>query len=88
MPLRLFRHALKLWMSLWSHLATKVSLLMVGSSDYSGLLHVQELGDIWSAVDRQGGAALSLKVSTQLAEMASLLGGISAKAGLTFALQT
>ena len=45
-------------------------------------MHVQDLGDIWSAVERQGGAALSLKVSTQLAEMATLLGGISAKAGL------
>ena len=62
--------------------------MMVGSSDYSGLLHVQDLGDIWSAVERQGGAALSLKVSTQLAEMATLLGGISAKAGLRIALQT
>ena len=61
---------------------------MVGSSDNSGLLHMQDLGDIWSAVERQGSAALSLKVSTQLAEMATLLGGISARAGLEIAWQT
>ena len=52
------------------------------------VVHVQDLKHIWSAVDRQGGAALSLKMSTQLAKMADLLGEISAKAGLTAALQT
>ena len=88
MPLTLFGHASKLGMLLWSHSATEMSLVMVGSCDYSGLYHLQDLGDIWSAVDRQGSAALSLKVSTQLAEMATLLGGISAKAGLKVASQT
>ena len=65
-----------------------MSFMMVGSGDYSGLLHVQDLRDIWSAVERQGSAAVSLKVSTQLAEMATLLGGISAKAGFKVASQT